>query len=279
MKVRELRKYIKDNNLIEEFNNTSGTYISKANKKTLQNFYDKYNKSDNILTIKEIPKIKNHIPDDERLKEIRNNLIDSTPPPPETPQIIENNQIEYEQDEKDLLNEILQEEPVKIETVDNITEEPIEPEYKKDYIFSENEEIKISRYIELYPNLKELAKNNNFNSSEEKLLYIEQYINRSKAGTNLTNYLFMVTSYLESNKIVNDYVKLEGYTQELLKRKVEIEECIEEIKIKYMDEIGDMLDLPPEARLGLLMLETALSVHMKNLAILNIRMEQLKKKI
>lgn len=133
-----------------------------------------------------------------------------------------------------------------------------------DYTYEESAEIKIRKYVELYPNLKPITSSPDFKSSTEKLAYIEHYLNSTRMNANVTNWLFMATTALERNDKVNEYIKLKGYTRALNTRKHEIETYIEELKIKYMDEVGSMLEMPVEARLGLVFAEVALSVHISN---------------
>jgi hypothetical protein len=81
---------------------------------------------------------------------------------------------------------------------------------------------------------------------------------------NILDYLFIATTYVERNKQVNNYIKLRGYTGILNRRRSELESYIEELKIKYMDDYGEYLNMPVEARIALIFAETAITVHMTN---------------
>jgi len=282
----EMRKYVKANGLTKEFKNSMGTYISKSTKPQLKEFLSTFN---NKPLIGKVSKLGD--PDPEKLEKIRQNIpskpkpveiIEETTIPVKKP-ITVNNDFEIDNDDLEFLNDIVDNDSLftaPTESTKTNNDTPTETTtITHTYIYDETNEVKCDKLAQLYPQLKEINKSDKFKSSEEKYLYLEQFINRNKSCANITHYFFMVSSYMESNKIVNNYVRLEGYTNQLLKRKAEIETLIEEIKIKYMDEIGEMLDMPCEARLGMVFLETALATHMSNLVLLNQRKEQLKANI
>lgn len=132
------------------------------------------------------------------------------------------------------------------------------------YKVDENCEVKIAKYARLYPNLKPIVNSNDFASSREKLVYIESFLDSAGMNMNICNAIFQLTTVVERNEYVGRYVKLRGYTRALSNRRRELETMIEELKIKYSDEVGQYLSMPIEARLGLFFAQTALDIHMIN---------------
>lgn len=192
------------------------------------------------------PKLdKNFVPDSTKLEKIRESL----PQPPEPTHHVLDQELTRDLDDDDVhkLGNILS---------DEVTE--------MGYIYDETSETKCKKYANLYPNIKPILSSSDFKSSEEKLKYVEQYLNSTRMNANITNYLFIGSTMLERNESVNKYIKLKGYTKQLAQRRNELEMYIEELKIKYMDEVGQYLDMPVEARIGLLFAETALTVHLTN---------------
>lgn len=206
----------------------------------------------------------------------------ATPTPPvarEAPLI--ENVYGLDQDDFEMLNNIVKEEQKDV-PIANLPARAGEPADREEenlvYQFDETNEEKCTMLVALYPNLKDLSKSDKFAGSVEKYQYLESFLNRNKSCGNIGNYFMMCANWLEGNEIVNDYVKLKGYCDQLRERKVEMDMLIEEIKIKYLEEIGDWLDMPCEARLAMLFAETALATHMANLVKMNQRLEQLKER-
>lgn len=186
-------------------------------------------------------------PDEKLLTQIR----ESNPPEPSEPQVINEEidaDVELDGEDKEMLKNLVGEEPKEL----------------RRYITDESSEIKIKRYCDLYPNLRPIAKSPEFASSREKLQYIQRFLDSSRMNVNITNGIFSLTSVIEQNSYVNKYVKLRGYTTALARRREEIEKMIEELKIKYSDEVGGLIEMPIEARLALLFAQTALDIHIIN---------------
>lgn len=264
MKVGELRKLITEK---DDFKEKMGSTVSSASKIKLVNYLSgnftvpevtpKLRKSPSesdlskLITNKPFdpnpPKLdKNFIPDSQKLEKIRETI----PQPEVKSEVVPEELVDgLDKDDVHKLGNLL--------STDEVTEAP-------SYIFDETSELKCKKYLELYPNLKPIISSPEFKSSEEKLKYVETYLNSTRMNANLTNYLFMATTYMERNSTVNQYIKLRGYTKQLSTRRQELETYIEELKIKYMDEVGQYLEMPVEARLALLFAETALQVHMEN---------------
>lgn len=268
LKVPELRELITDK---EDFVSVIGVSLSSARKSKLVEYLQKKNGTytehvgpklprassetdlSKLLTNKPFnpapPKVdKNFVPDTSKLEKIRENIPQ---PEPKTPTIQLDDEVIRDLDDEDVhkLNNIIS------------GEETFEA---PSYVYNETSEVKCKKYAELYPNIKPILSSPDFKSSDEKLKYIEGYLNSTRMNANLTNYLFMATTYIERNNAVNQYIKLKGYTKRLATRRNELETYIEELKIKYMDEVGQYLEMPVEARIGLLFAETALTVHMEN---------------
>ena len=193
------------------------------------------------------PKLdKTFVPDTTKLDKIRETL--PQPEPTQLPQLDQELTRDLDDDDVHKLGNILS---------DEVTDSP-------SYTYDETCETKCKKYATLYPNIKPILSSPEFKSSEEKLKYVEQYLNSTRMNANITNYLFIGSTMLERNESVNKYIKLKGYTKQLAMRRNELETYIEELKIKYMDEVGQYLDMPVEARIGLLFAETALTVHLTN---------------
>ena len=277
--LKSMRDYITQNNLQKEYKNFIGKYLSKSNKSDVKRFLNSLNTPNKSR----VPKINNFTPDPEKLSVIRERV--------DTSRVVDDSNVEithmpealknlpdYDLEDKEVLMDIIGDNTAATENIGSNNNDSFffeQQTEERDYEFVESFEIKCSRLADLYPQMRNIANSKDFEGSQEKYIYMETHINRHKSNSNLSNYFFMLSAYIESNEIVNNYVKLEGYTNQLLKRKQEIELCLEELKIKYMDEIGDMLDMPVEARLAMVFLETALATHMMNLAALNKRREEL----
>ena len=263
-KVSELKDLITDK---EDFTNVMGMSLSSARKPKLVEYLQRKDgilpqtptlaKSPSepdlskYLTNKSFdpspPKLdKNFIPDPIKLEKIRESLPEQpTPPQPQLdPTLTEG----LDEDDVHKLGNLLNSEVV--ESVD--------------YVYEELYEVQCKKYAALYPNLKPIIASPEFKSSHEKLQYVESYLNSTRMNANLTNYMFMATTFIERNESVNKFIKLKGYTAQLNNRRKELEMYIEELKIKYMDEVGQYLSMPVEARLALLFAETALTVHLEN---------------
>lgn len=192
------------------------------------------------------PRIKDFKPNTAKLEKIRESL-----PKPECEQ-----EVQLDADETaDLDDEDV--EVLKGIVGDEVHEKPA-------YEVNEMAEFKIQAYVRLYPNLKPIVSSPDFASSQEKLAYLESYLNSSRFNVNLVNGIFGITTAIERNDFVGQYVKLRGYTKTLAQRRTELETMIEELKIKYMDEIGELLTLPIEARIALFFAQTALDTHLIN---------------
>ncbi len=265
MKVGELRKLITDK---DDFKDKMGTTMSSASKLKLVNYLNgvfkegpKLRKSPSesdlskLITNKPFdpnpPKVdKQFVPDPTKLSKIREEL-----PQPEqkvVDEVPEELAVDLDDDDVHKLSNILSDEPV--------VESP-------SYIYNEAAEVKCKKYLNLFSNLKPIVNSPDFKSSEEKLRYVQHYIDSTRMNANLTSWLFGATTYMERSPSVNKYIKLRGYTTQLAKRKDELETYIEELKIKYMDEIGEYLTMPVEARIALVFAETAYMVHTQNSAI------------
>lgn len=271
--VTELKKYVKDNSLGGSFKKQMGSYVSKSSKADIKSFLSTFN---NKPLISKVSKLSD--PDPEKLQKIRDKIPKVVDTPVEIitkKEIVVENVHDLDDEDLELLNEIVTGDEPTPEGSGPATTTTTTETTVHEYIYDETNEVKCDKLSQLYPQLKEINKSDKFKSSAEKYMYLESFINRNKSCANITNYFFMVSTYIESNEIVNNYVKLEGYTNQLLKRKTEIELLIEEMKIKYMDEIGECLDMPCEARLAMVFMETALATHMTNLVTLNQRKEQL----
>jgi len=265
MKVCELKELITDK---EDFNSLMGVPISSARKNRLVEYLEHKNgkpkqslaKSPSEPDLAKYmvnkpfdpapPKIdKNFIPDTGKLEKIRESLPKQEVKVEEKPILDDEVTRDLDDDDVHHLSNILDGEVVH--------ESP-------SYEYNECAEAKCKKYAELYPNIKPIMSSTDFKSSEEKCKYIEAYLNSTRMNANLTNYLFMATTYAERSETVNNYIKLRGYTARLAQRRNELETYIEELKIKYMDEVGQYLEMPVEARIGLLFAETAVIVHMEN---------------
>lgn len=196
------------------------------------------------------PKVdKNFIPDPNKLEKIRESIPQPEPQVRDTSMISEDLKVELDEDD--------------IHKLSNILDPQVEVA-RPDYLYNETSEVKCKKYCELYPQLKPILNSPDFKSSEEKLKYVEQYINSTRTNMNILDYFFIGTTYVERNSTVNNYLKLKGYTALLNKRRNELESYIEELKIKYMDDYGEYLSMPVEARIALIFAETAITVHMTN---------------
>ena len=263
-KVSELKDLIADK---EDFTNVMGMSLSSARKPKLVEYLQRKDgilpqtptlaKSPSepdlskYLTNKSYdpspPKLdKNFIPDPIKLEKIRESLPEQpTPPQPQLdPTLTEG----LDEDDVHKLGNLLNSEVV--ESVD--------------YVYEELCEVQCKKYAALYSNLKPILASPEFKSSREKLQYVESYLNSTRMNANLTNYLFMATTFVERNESVNKFIKLKGYTAQLNNRRKELEMYIEELKIKYMDEVGQYLSMPVEARLALIFAESAITVHLEN---------------
>lgn len=197
------------------------------------------------------PKVdKNFMPDPSKLEKIRESL-----PQPEEKQV----NIDIPEELKDGLDDS------EVHELGNLLSGEASGE-APGYEYDEISEAKCKRYVALHKQLKPLVESTAFKSSKEKLLYVQQYIDSTRMSANLTNWFFRFTEIAEKNKTVNGYVKLRGYTRRLAQRRVEIDTYVEEIKIKYMDELGGYMQMPVEAQLGLLLLETVYDTHRENSA-------------
>lgn len=214
-----------------------------------------------ILTSKpqitKIPKLEDFKPDETKLQQIREEI---NLPEPEQENIIEEKKIEISEEEEQILDEDDKNQLRKI--IDNSHDQ--NQEKKNNYKYNQLAENKMHRYCQLYPTLKPILSSTDFKSSEEKLKYMEYIIDSTKFNCNITNLIFATTSYVERNDTINKYVKLRGYTKTLAQRKQELEQLIEELKIKYAEDVGEYLAWPAEARLALLFAQTALDVHLIN---------------
>lgn len=266
MKVGDLRKMITDK---DDFKNKMGTTASSASKVKLVNYLNGVYAAPDPE-----PKIIKSPSEPDLAKYITNKPFDPTPPKldktfvPDTSKLTKIRE-SIPQPQVELKSEVVPQELVEgldeedVHKLGNLLsdEEVVE---SPSYVFNETAEVKCKKYLELYPTLKPIMSSPDFKSSEEKLKYVESYLNSTRMNANLTNYLFMATTYVERNPTVNQYIKLKGYTRQLSSRRDELEKYIEELKIKYMDEVGQYLEMPVEARLALLFAETALTVHMEN---------------
>jgi hypothetical protein len=264
MKVGELRKLITDK---DDFKNKMGSTPSSASKIKLVNYLN-----GNYISPEVTPKLRKSPSESDLSKLIVNRPFDPNPPKLDKNFIPDNQKLEKIREtipQPEVKSEVVPE-----ELVDGLDEDDVhklgnllsteEVNEAPSYVFNETSELKCKKYLELYPNLKPIISSPEFKSSDEKLKYVEAYLNSTRMNANLTNYLFMATTYIERNPTVNNYIKLRGYTKQLSTRRQELETYIEELKIKYMDEVGQYLEMPVEARLGLLFAETALQVHMEN---------------
>lgn len=188
------------------------------------------------------PKLDNFQPDPDKLQKIREKL----PPKEEAEPIELSEEKSLDEDDKDHLRKI------------------IGCEIESNYEYHELSEIKMKKYVQIYPTLKPILSSTDFKNSKEKLEYMEYMINSTKFNANITDLLFTTTSYIERNQFIGQYVNLRGYTKTLAQRKQEIELLIEELKIKHMEDVGEYLAWPVEARLALLLAQTALNVHLVN---------------
>lgn len=264
MKVGELRKLITNK---DDFAEKMGTPPSSATKIKLVNYLNghyndappKLMKSPSETNLADVinnrtfdpnpPKLpKEYAPDQNKLEEIRKSMPQ---PEPKSQKVDVPEELVGDLDDEDVhkLSNLLS---------DEVCEET------PSYIFNESAEIKCRRYVERFPNLKPIAASPEFKSSEEKLRYIQQHMDSTRMNANMTNWLFTVTTMMERNSTVNNYVKLKGYTKKLKDREQELEACIDEIKIKYMDEFGQYLTMPVEARLALIFFESAYATHLEN---------------
>jgi hypothetical protein len=262
--VAQLKTEITDK---EDFFLKSGCNLSSARKNKLVEYLNQKNgispkikKSSSETDLTDLvrfkpqnpnpPKVdKNFIPDPSKLEKIRETI-----PPPELPvrdTSFVTDQMKATLDEED------------INKLSNILD-PTSETVNLEYVYNENAEVKCKKYCELYPQIKPILNSPDFKSSEEKLKYVEQYINSTRTNMNILDYLFIATTYVERNKQVNNYIKLRGYTGILNRRRSELESYIEELKIKYMDDYGEYLNMPVEARIALIFAETAITVHMTN---------------
>lgn len=265
LKVGELRKLITDK---DDFKEKMGVTMTSASKLKLVNYLNGVftekptlrkspSESDlsKFITNKSFdpqpPKVDKHfVPDQVKLNKIRDEL--PQPKQQHSDEVPDDLAIDLDDEDVHKLSNILSDEP--------IVEQP-------SYVYNEVAETKCKRYLELFKNLAPIMNSPDFKSSEEKLRYVQHYIDSTRMNANLTNWIFGATTYLERSQSVNKYIKLKGYTRQLAARKVELETYIEEIKIKYMDEIGEYLTMPVEARLALVFAEAAYAVHMQNSAI------------
>ena len=262
--VAQLKDKISDK---DDFNTVMGCSLSSARKAKLVEYLNK--KDGNTTSTTSLPKSpsepdlskyisnkpfdptppkldKTFVPDQVKLEKIRDTI--PQPPEPQLPQLDQELTRDLDDDDVHKLGNILS---------DEVTE-------SVGYTYDETCETKCKKYATLYPNIKPILSSPDFKSSEEKLKYIEQYLNSTRMNANITNYLFIGSTFIERNEAVNKYIKLKGYTKQLAMRRTELETYIEELKIKYMDEVGQYLDMPVEARIGLLFAETALTVHLTN---------------
>ena len=94
------------------------------------------------------------------------------------------------------------------------------------YEYHETSEIKCKKYAEIYPNIKPILSSPDFKSSREKLLYVEQHLASTRSALDITEMVYMATSFVESNKQVNNYLKLRGYTKKLKEQEVALRNYI-----------------------------------------------------
>lgn len=262
MKVSELKSLISNK---EDFANNMGISLSSARKNKLIEYLK--TKDGDIVQEKPI-KLRRANSETDLSSVIINKPFNPTPPKVDKQFIPDPAKLEKI---REAISEPVDEQkPIDEEVIQGLDEEDstkitnIINNDQPSYIYDEVSETKCKKYGELYPTIKPILSSSDFKSSKEKLKYIENYIDSTRMNANFTNYIFALTTMAERNQTVNQYVKLRGYTKQLATRRAELETYVEELKIKYMDEVGQYLSMPVEVRIGLIFAETAYQVHLEN---------------
>lgn len=127
--------------------------------------------------------------------------------------------------------------------------------------------ILMNKYIERFPWIKdEIIGMDIYSDPINSLTYIERRINSRNTRGLITENFFVITDQIEmlavNTSIVNDYIKLQGFSNNLRANQT-CRDLLDELVIKYADDIG-LNELSVETRFGLCILSVIYATHTNN---------------